>query len=124
MATAGSASVLTTGRSIPAAWAGNGSARRGARGCAGSISATERDLALRTRTPAQAGVLSLCIDCDYGCVVSGWSQREIRPPTMPPRIGATQNSHSDVSAMPPPKIAVAVERAGLTEAFEIGIAMR
>jgi len=42
----------------------------------------------------------------------------------PPTIGATQNSQSDDSAAPPPKIAVAVERAGLTEALETGIAAR
>src|SRR5579864_1353077 len=77
----------------------------------------------KTRTPAH-GRGSLFIECAYGCFISGCSHREIRPPTTPPRIGATQNSHSDVSAMPPPKIAVAVERAGLTEAFEIGMAMR
>ena len=39
-------------------------------------------------------------------------------------IGATQNSHRHCSASAPPKIAVAVERAGLSEAFETGIATR
>ena len=46
------------------------------------------------------------------------------PPITPPTIGATQNSQSVSSAWAPPKIAVAVERAGLSEAFDTGIATR
>jgi hypothetical protein len=42
----------------------------------------------------------------------------------PPTIGATQNSQSDPSATPPPKMAVAVERAGFTEALSTGMATR
>jgi len=42
----------------------------------------------------------------------------------PPTIGANQNSHKQESAVPPPKIAVAVERAGLTDALLIGMATR
>src|SRR5262245_66036225 len=46
------------------------------------------------------------------------------PPITPPSIGATQNNHRALIAREPPKIAVAVERAGLREAFDIGIATR
>src|SRR5262245_19853852 len=46
------------------------------------------------------------------------------PPITPPSIGATQNNHRALSARAPPKIAVAVDRAGLREAFDIGIATR
>ena len=42
----------------------------------------------------------------------------------PPTIGATQNSQSEPQASAPPKIAVAVERAGFTDAFDTGIATR
>ena len=52
------------------------------------------------------------------------SQRAIKPPITTPMIGANQNSHKEESAMPPPKIAVAVERAGLTDALLIGMATR
>src|SRR6516165_2889583 len=52
------------------------------------------------------------------------SQRAIKPPTTPPTIGATQNSQRQDSETPPPKIAVAVERAGLTDALLIGMATR
>src|SRR6185437_7036939 len=48
----------------------------------------------------------------------------MRPPITPPTIGATQNSQSEPQASAPPKIAVAVERAGLTDALETGIATR
>ena len=47
-----------------------------------------------------------------------------KPPNHAPGIGATQNSQSECHASGPPKIAVAVERAGLTDAFETGIAIR
>src|ERR1700688_1292034 len=57
-------------------------------------------------------------------VYSSWSQRPMKPPMTPPTIGATQKSHSDDRATLPPKIAVAVERAGLTEALETGMATR
>jgi hypothetical protein len=43
---------------------------------------------------------------------------------MPPTIGATQNSQSEPSATPPPKMAVAVERAGFTDALSTGMATR
>src|ERR1051325_5830760 len=56
--------------------------------------------------------------------VSSCSHLAIRPPMMPPTIGATQNSQSEPQASAPPKITVAVERAGLTEALETGIATR
>src|SRR5260370_12358855 len=46
------------------------------------------------------------------------------PPMMPPTMGATQNSHSDCKAVAPPNTAVAVERAGLREALDTGIATR
>ena len=55
---------------------------------------------------------------------SSWSQRAMKPPMTPPTIGATQNSHSEERATLPPKMAVAVERAGLTEALETGMATR
>ena len=42
----------------------------------------------------------------------------------PPRIGATQNSQSEFQACGPAKIAVAVERAGLSDAFDTGIAIK
>jgi hypothetical protein len=42
----------------------------------------------------------------------------------PPTIGATQNSQSDPSATPPPKMAVAVERAGFTDALSTGMATK
>ncbi len=41
-----------------------------------------------------------------------------------PTIGATMNTQSWASASPPPKIAVAIERAGLSDALLIGIATR
>src|ERR1051325_5926875 len=56
--------------------------------------------------------------------VSSCSQLPTNPPIAPPTIGATQNSQSDCNASAPPKIAVAVERAGLSEAFETGMATR
>src|SRR6185437_14650062 len=59
-----------------------------------------------------------------GAGISSCSQRQITPPITPPRIGATQNSQSECQASGPPKIAVAVERAGLTEAFDTGMAIR
>ena len=55
---------------------------------------------------------------------SSCSQRAIKPPMTPPTIGATQNSQSDPSATPPPKMAVAVERAGFTDALSTGMATR
>src|SRR5436853_5262239 len=55
---------------------------------------------------------------------SSYSHFETRPPITPPTIGATQNSHREDSASVPPKIAVAVERAGFTDAFDTGIATR
>src|SRR5215831_5922333 len=55
---------------------------------------------------------------------SSCSQRAISPPMTPPTIGATQNSQSDPSAAPPPKMAVAVERAGFTDALSTGMATR
>ena len=45
-------------------------------------------------------------------------------PTIAPRIGATQNSQSWLSAHPPAKIAVPVERAGFTEVLVTGIEIR
>ena len=42
----------------------------------------------------------------------------------PPTIGAIQNSQSEPSATPPPKMAVAVERAGFTDALSTGIATK
>ena len=45
------------------------------------------------------------------------------PPMTPPRIGATQNSHSWLKAAVPPNKALPRLRAGLTEALEIGMAM-
>src|SRR2546423_231446 len=41
----------------------------------------------------------------------------------PPKIGATQNSHSWLKARGPPNTALPRLRAGLTEAFETGMAM-
>src|SRR6185369_15999746 len=55
---------------------------------------------------------------------SSYSHFETIPPITPPTIGATQNSQSDPQASAPPKIAVAVERAGLTDAFDTGMATR
>src|SRR5258706_2321886 len=46
------------------------------------------------------------------------------PPTVPPIIGATQNSQSCAVAQPPTKIAGPVLRAGFTERFVTGIPMR
>src|SRR5438552_10352494 len=59
---------------------------------------------------------------------SSCSQRAIVPPMTPPRIGATQNSHSWLSGNEPPplksaNVALPRLRAGLTEAFETGMAM-
>ena len=49
-------------------------------------------------------------------------------PTIPPMtsstMGATQNSHSDCKAVAPPNTAVAVDRAGLREALDTGIATK
>jgi hypothetical protein len=56
--------------------------------------------------------------------ISSCNQRQTAPPITPPNIGATQNSHSELIASGPPKIAVAVERAGLSDAFDTGIATR
>ena len=55
---------------------------------------------------------------------SSCSQQAISPPMTPPTIGATQNSQSDPSAALPPKMAVAVERAGFTDALSTGMATR
>ena len=52
---------------------------------------------------------------------SSCSQRAISPPMTPPTIGATQNSQSDPSAALPPKMAVAVERAGFTDAINLRV---
>jgi len=60
----------------------------------------------------------------YPPAYSSCSQRAISPPMTPPTIGATQNSQSDPSATPPPKMAVAVERAGFTDALSTGMATR
>src|SRR3954453_16703077 len=46
------------------------------------------------------------------------------PPMTPPMIEATQHNHHDPSAAEPPKIAVAVDRAGLSEALDTGMATR
>jgi len=46
------------------------------------------------------------------------------PPTTPPKMGATQNNQREPSASEPPNSAVAVERAGFSEALEIGIAIK
>jgi hypothetical protein len=55
---------------------------------------------------------------------SACSHLATTPPMTPPTMGATQNNHSDCSAAAPPNIAVAVERARLSDALETGIATR
>ena len=64
----------------------------------------------------QPGLASLAYSC---C-----SQRAKAPPSTPPMMGATQNSQSWLSAVAPPKTALPRLRAGLKEAFEMGIAIR
>ena len=49
---------------------------------------------------------------------------KVAPAIAAPTIGASQNSHSWPGAPLPLKNATPVERAGLTEVFEIGIEMR
>src|SRR5215831_20862080 len=81
----------------------------------------------RTQASAhRASTQSIRVDVQspYSPAGAVCSQRAIKPPITPPTIGATQNSHTQESAMPPPKIAVAVERAGLTDALLIGMATR
>src|SRR5687767_7493781 len=73
---------------------------------------------LLPRRPRRAGTRSRDV------AQSSCSHFEMAPPIMPPTIGATQKSQRSLSASAPPKIAVAVERAGLSEAFETGIATR
>src|ERR1041385_2171477 len=67
-------------------------------------------------------------DCPFALAAAGayssWSHFDTTPPMAPPTMGATQNSQSEPQASAPPKIAVAVERAGLSEAFDTGIATR
>ncbi len=55
---------------------------------------------------------------------SSCSHRASAPPITPPMMGATQNSHNWLSAVAPPNTALPRLRAGLTEALEIGIAIR
>ena len=49
---------------------------------------------------------------------------KVAPAMAPPMIGASQNTHSCRGAPSPLKNATPVERAGLTEVFEIGIDTR
>ena len=66
---------------------------------------------------------SLALPAGDDGIYSSCSQRAETPPMTPPRMGATQNSHSWLKAAVPPNIALPRLRAGLTEALEIGMAM-
>src|SRR5205085_7543745 len=73
---------------------------------------------LRMRTESKGGLAAALL----GYAGSSYSHLDTMPPITSPTIGATQNSQSEPQASGPPKSAVAVERAGLSEAFDTGIA--
>src|SRR4051812_291880 len=80
----------------------------------------ERVQPLRSPGHAHPAPASLTHDRRPACRVpviradgSSLSQRYRTPPAAPPRIGATQNSHSCASAQPPANSAGPVLRAGL-----------